>query len=440
MQLPGSQPLPHDAEGAAEHVTPYDRLTWTDTQVESLLASGAQQQELTAYFGEDEYRELARLARAAQTAQLRPDAGTTVIVPGIMGSQLALARRAPLPHDILWLDPVDIGAGRLAALKVPESRDIMPLGVVLYSYLRLKLYLKIAGLHPVFHHYDWRLGIDELGRQLAQRLQTETGSPLTVVAHSMGGLVSRAALARPETRAVTRVVLLGTPNFGSFAAVQALRGTYAVVRKIARLDGVHTAEFLASEVFATFPSLYQMLPAAGHAGSIDLFDPSAWPRSGPRPRGELLARARRMGEALAPPDERFAVIVGFNQETVTAVARRRDDFIYTISRHGDGTVPTACARLPGALTYHAPVSHSELTRSAAIARAIADLLQTGTTRRLPRRVSARSAAVAHISDRALRRTHVGKVDWASLEPDQRRLYLQNLNEPPQLRLRVPARR
>jgi len=147
-----------------------------------------------------------------------------------------------------------------------------------------------------------------------------------------------------------------------------------------------------------------------------------------------------MGEALAPPDERFAVIVGFNQETVTAVARRRDDFIYTISRHGDGTVPTACARLPGALTYHAPVSHSELTRSAAIARAIADLLQTGTTRRLPRRVSARSAAVAHISDRALRRTHVGKVDWASLEPDQRRLYLQNLNEPPQLRLRVPARR
>ena len=34
---------------------------------------------------------------------------------------------------------------------------------------------------------------------------------------------------------VKRVVLLGTPNFGSFAPVQALRGTYAVVRKIARL-------------------------------------------------------------------------------------------------------------------------------------------------------------------------------------------------------------
>jgi hypothetical protein len=38
----------------------------------------------------------------------------------------------------------------------------------------------------------------------------------------------------------------------------------------------------------------------------------------------------------------------------------------------------------------------------------------------------------------LRRTHVQKVDWAALEPDERRIFLQSLNEPPQLKLRVPV--
>ena len=30
-----------------------------------------------------------------------------------------------------------------------------------------------------------------------------------------------------------------------------------------------------------------------------------------------------------------------------------------------------------------------------------------------------------------------KVDWAALAPEQRRLFLENLNEPPHLKLRVP---
>jgi predicted Fe-S protein YdhL (DUF1289 family) len=45
-----------------------------------------------------------------------------------------------------------------------------------------------------------------------------------------------------------------------------------------------------------------------------------------------------------------------------------------------------------------------------------------------------------IGDHQLRRTHVEKVDWAALAPEQRRLFLQNLNEPPHLRLRVPRAR
>lgn len=421
----------------SDHVTPYDRLVWTDDDVEQLLASGEQRRELEVFFGLREYLELARLARAARRAA--PSAGSmrALIVPGIMGSQLGFARREPLPRDILWVDPVDIGFGRLTELAMPGGAA--QYGVVLYSYLRIKLHLRAAGIDAVFHCYDWRLGIDELGRELAQRLQAEPAAKVSLVGHSLGGLVSRAALACPGGGKVERLVLLGTPNSGSFAAVQALRGTYSVVRKIARLDWRHTAEALAATTFNTFPSLYHMLPPAERSGSIDLFDPAAWPRSGPQPLPALLESARTIGRALAPPDERCAAIVGVGQETVTAVTRRRDQFVYAITRHGDGTVPVSCARLQGVRNFHAAVSHSDLTRDRTVAAAVVDLLRSGSTRRLPSEWRSDSVAQAQVSDRELGRTQVEKVDWARLTPAERREFLQNLNEPLALRLRVPAR-
>jgi hypothetical protein len=69
-----------------------------------------------------------------------------------------------------------------------------------------------------------------------------------------------------------------------------------------------------------------------------------------------------------------------------------------------------------------------------------DLLRTGRTNRLPTQWATSSRAEARITDRQLRRTHVEKVDWAALEPEERRIFLQDLNEPPTLKLRVPARR
>jgi pimeloyl-ACP methyl ester carboxylesterase len=424
-------------ETPLDHVTPYDRLAWDEGVVERLLASGEQQRELVAYFGGQEYAVLAKLARQAQAVVVRDDAPRVYIVPGIMGSQLGRLRRAPLPNDILWLDPVDISIGQLALLRMPGDTQIVSLGVVLFTYLRLKLHLRIAGFAPVFHDYDWRLGVDELGRQLADRLRADSGRVM-IVAHSMGGLVSRAALACEGMQKVERVVLLGTPNRGSFAPVQALRGVYAVVRKIARLasDG-QSAESLAADVFGTFPSLYHLLPAPDVDAGFDLFDVDAWPNSGPRPIVPLLDSARTLGERLASADERFTNIVGAGQETVTRATRRRDQFVYTITRQGDGTVPRTCAELPGARTYYTQVAHSELARDATVAHAIADVLGSGATRRLEKKWLNRSLAQARISDRELRGTHTQKVDWVHLEPDARRDFLRNLNEPPQLTLRVP---
>jgi hypothetical protein len=419
-----------------QHITPYDRFAWSDVAVERMLVSGEQRQELAAYFGESEYVDLVRLARKAERVSVSDASPHVVVVPGILGSQLGIARQKPLPNDVLWLDPIDIQVGRLQLLGLDAGAPIIPLGVVLYSHLKLRLRLRAAGFAVTFHDYDWRLGIEESGAAFAERLREQASRRLAIVAHSMGGLVSRAALTLPGTQHVERVVLLGTPNQGSFAPVQVLRGTYATVRKIARLDGATTAERLTEQVFNSFPSLYQMVPAAGRKGAPDLLDPRAWPDSGPPLRLPLLERARRFREGLPPADRRFAAIAGVGQETVTAASKGRDGFTYTVTRHGDGTVPASGAALDGANTYFTKTAHSDLTRDARVASAIVDILRKGSTRRLPTRWTSRSRAEARVTDQALRREHAGKVDWASLTPVERRDFLQSLNEPLKLRLRV----
>ena len=423
----------------SDHVTPYDRFALTDLEIEALLVTGGHRHELIDYFGANEYRELARLARQAARKAVADESLRVILVPGIMGSQLGLVRSPPVPNDILWVDPIDISVGRLASLRLPAAAPIVPLGVVLYSYLKLKLHLRAAGFAVSFHDYDWRLGVDELGHSFAQRLRNEPAQRLAIVAHSMGGLVSRAAAALPGAERVERILLLGSPNDGSFATVQALRGTYSVVRKLARIIADSSAESLAAEVFNTFPSLHHMLPGGRCSQGVDLFDSQEWPRSGPQPEPTLLAQARTVQTTLAQPDKRFAAIVGIGQETVTAVRRRANDFTYTITRHGDGTVPASSAALPGAPTYYAAVAHSDLTRDKLVAAAVIDLLRRGSTRRLPTQWKSNSRAQAQISDRQLRRTHTQKVDWAALQPAERRIFLQDLNEPPKLKLRVPAK-
>jgi len=148
---------------------------------------------------------------------------------------------------------------------LPAGRALRAVGVLLFSYARLKLQLRIDGRDAHFHFYDWRLGLDEVGAQLASRIAAE-GRPVTIIAHSMGGLVARMAARMLPNRLVRKLIMLGTPNEGSFAAVQALRGTYPFVRKMALLDRRHSADQLAERVFGSFPGLYHMLPRAALEG------------------------------------------------------------------------------------------------------------------------------------------------------------------------------
>src|SRR5262249_34171560 len=138
----------------------------------------------------------------------------------------------------------------------------------------------------------------------------ETAREISIVAHSMGGLLARFALRGAAGARVRKLVTLGTPHGGSVAPVQAMRGSYPLVRRLAQLDTRHDAEKLAREVFSSFHSLYQMLP---REGATDLFNQRNWPSTGPQPNATLLDRVKYL--QLGGADPRMATIAGYGFQT-----------------------------------------------------------------------------------------------------------------------------
>ena len=370
----GADPRPDDGNTAFQ---------LEDAEVERALQTGEYAGLLEDYFGPEQYAELRQLKRdaAARTTRGGPK---VLLLPGIMGSKIGRHRVGPF-DDTIWVDPIDIARGRLGNLALPDGGKYSAIGVMLIAYLKLKLRLDRAGYDADFYPFDWRRSIDELGDQLKEKLKGRQSQSVSLVAHSMGGLVARNAIGKGAR--FRRLIMLGTPNFGSFAPVMALRGTYPVVRKVGWLDRRNTAEELSRDVFSSFPGLTQMLPFRDHYDGVDLYDVAAWPEAdrGYAPRPALLRAAPDVQRALAAGDERMFMIAGVDQETVVGirVPETGKEFHYELSRDGDGTVPLDFALLPGVrATYYVAESHGSLPNNGIVGTAVLDLLEKESTQAL----------------------------------------------------------
>jgi len=357
----------------------------TNEQIERLLYFGGEPQELRQYFGDHRYNELRVLAAELKAREDADDLMTEAlrkrvyIVPGIMGSKLW--GRRPLLDDLIWLDLPGIALGHVQKLKYGhEPRPVYASGIFLTAYLKMKLSLSVSGYDVKELPYDWRHSLPDLGKALLSQIATHDRNPVTLVCHSMGGLVARRmAELDPDRKIIDRVITLGTPNFGSYSPVEICNLSHETLQLIGKLDLVHTPKEIADTVVRHFPGLIEMLPSPDRRPQEPYFTTGGWPAGGVRPLKTVLTNANAARKALAPPDDRFIQIVGMGQPTIQKAKLENGQFVFERSLDGDGTVPRDLAEMGDVDRYYVVGQHGDLLNLDDSIEAVRDIVESGRT-------------------------------------------------------------
>jgi pimeloyl-ACP methyl ester carboxylesterase len=386
--------------------------------------SANEERALRVYFGDDRYARLHDLALRRNGAQgRRGPRGNVVVLPGSMGSALTATDRSGAAAPV-WLDVLALMAGRLDRLRLAEdgrqehdpADDVRATGILTRYYAELLLSLS-AGWTVRAFWFDWRKDLDIAADELSTQLHEwfDDDAPVHLVAHSLGGLVARSfiqrypqrwaalATADPSLGLGGRLIMLGTPNHGSFSVLRSLVGAEDIVRKLALVDGVHARSELLTTL-ASFVGFYQMLPSPRLLPAMDkLYQADTYgPLNIPQ---RHLDRAREHHDLLADVVDvsRMVYVAGYNQPTYDNIAdlgRLSDDGAYTATSLGDGRVPHQLGRLEAngvaVPTFYIEESHGNLSTNHTVLGALDELLWHGTTEALPSSipVAVRGAGVA----------------------------------------------
>ena len=359
---------------------------------------------------------LRRLAQRSQLERSRggPLSGNVVFLHGITGADLSVAESGGRAKSV-WVSIAQIVFGGIRRLKLAANgadesdsgRAVTATGVNKQFYARAIVALRAKwNVEP--YAYDWRKDIDLASDGLATLIQQRfPNQPVHLVAHSMGGLVARNFIKRhPQLwkamRDATltrggRLIMLGTPNYGSYAIAQVLTGTDALLARLERFDLKNNmAELL--NVTNSFLGSYMLLPAHGKLPSATqpIYEKGTWGAT-PAVSQQHLNRTfefyKSLDSAATIDPERMVYIAGVNQTTISSLdILAPGEFTYGFTRAGDGRVPHTLGLLDGVKSYYVDEVHGDLARNEHILRALDDLLKTGQSTTL--------ASVPHAAVRA----------------------------------------
>ncbi|MDY7226246.1 CHAT domain-containing protein [Hyalangium rubrum] len=359
---------------------------------------------LRSYFGDERFERLHTLAvrRSGTRRGFRGAQGNVVVLPGIMGSELS--EYSGTHASRIWVNPLGLVGGRIGRLRLDsEGRpefDVRPSGVVKLFYGELILALSERWNVQTFW-YDWRRDLRDSAAALEERLRAwfPEDAPVHLVCHSMGGLVARTFIQAYPQRWRTmldrdpsqpgaqggRLIMMGTPNHGSFAALQVITGLESLVRWLSRLDLKHSHVELLS-VLNTFVGTFQMLPSPLEMPHLKALYQAATYGDLRIAQARLdLARAHheRLADVVDP--KRMHYIAGYNQPTLhglTRVDQLQSSNAYTVTRAGDGRVPHSLGLLKDVETYFVEAGHAALALDERVQRALEDVLSKGSTTQL----------------------------------------------------------
>jgi pimeloyl-ACP methyl ester carboxylesterase len=311
--------------------------------------------------------------------------GTVVVLPGILGSELYEN------DEHIWIGIWNIIRGDFDQLQLDAAghsiKAIQAPTPLKDYYGELQLSL-LQRWNVVAFPFDWRLDIREVARQLKEKIDASApgASGFSLVAHSLGGLVARSFLQQfPDyINRVQKFIMMGTPNYGSFAIPVLYNGLNEVLKMVALLDQQHDMPDLL-QFAKNFVSTYQMLPAPGKSpDAVRLMDPAVYGDLHPPQQRFDNAKAfqQEIAGVVDPAIAKMTYIAGYGFKTADGIAdwnklQSWDGYRQTLS--GDGTVPHSLGLISGVTTYFVQAEHSSLPATKQVIQAVEDILSTGSS-------------------------------------------------------------
>ncbi|MHC2148346.1 CHAT domain-containing protein [Pseudomonas sp. 210_17 TE3656] len=341
------------------------------------------------------------------------------LLPGIMGSSLSVG------DETFWLNPLKLALDGLDGIAMSAPK-VSSTGLIELAYEDLYAYLDET--HDVVKYpYDWRQPLESLGTDLAATLRIQLAKQpnrkIRLLAHSMGGLVVRAAFKQDPTlwaaliaQADGLVVMLGTPNHGSYSMVETLLGQSDTIRMLARVDLSNELKEIL-KIVGEFPGALHLLPAPdfediGGRSPVDLFGAASWSQLalknndrwfgnelGSHPDKVLLNRVKEYWQTLEDnswvdlaPD-RVSYVYGQGKNTPCGLDISGQQLMLRGTAQGDGTVTWRSGKLgnlPDNRYWYMPVVHGELASARHYFSDIENLLLKRTPTLLKRLPSSRA--------------------------------------------------
>ncbi|HYG10131.1 MAG TPA: alpha/beta fold hydrolase [Pyrinomonadaceae bacterium] len=340
-----------------------------------------------------------------------------ILVPGIMGSVLEL-RHAGGQSEVIWPGPFSsliFAYNKMNELLIPEleATDLIRRFSISNQYQQIIDDLGKCGFRekgqggkpPTLFAcpYDWRKDNALAAETLAAKIdgavaQHGAGVEVTLVGHSMGGLVSRYYLesgdfnARPGFGAVSHLITLGTPHRGSPLALSAALGR----EKRLFLSAAQVKQ-IAND--PRYPALYQLMPPPGEPfawmdgplnayAEVDIYDAGMAQALGLTQQN--LKAARDFHSKLDPGKRpkfqgkpiRYFFFAGTRQTTYSSVKvldlmtnpKTYSVLPWELEDAGDGTVPAWSASLTGVQGQPVGGEHGTIYRNGLLLQTLGALL------------------------------------------------------------------
>ena len=313
------------------------------------------------------------LTIADESISLLPARRPVVFIPGTMGSELWLGNERLWPNiKMLFKNPEILRYPSnipLEARGIVDQVVIVPNLIKLDQYNRLGDYLveelKYERGKDFFEFpYDWRQDVRISAQQLSKFVENlPTPRPVTIIAHSLGTMVSRYYIEYyGGKKRVERIMLMGGPHQGSLKILTSMLTAPEILP-----FGIMGERF--RQMSLTFPAVYQIIPdypcAVDQNGvKINFLDDESWLPETYRPLLRAGKQFRKeLGRRISVP---AISIYGYGIKTTSGIMLTRSkigelsNISYKSELNGDSTILERSAVLEGTEIHPVQQYHGSL--------------------------------------------------------------------------------